>query len=327
MNEKALSVFDRYDLEIKQTFKLRGSYGCITPDEKYILQEYENSEEKLVTLSTLQQYLNENGMLTEQLVPDKDGLYFVVSEDGYGYILKKFYDLEECNIKNETHVKRATKSLALFHKYCANTEEILKDTKGFHPGKNMLKAFRKHNKEIINIRNYITKRKNKNFFERYLQTIIDEYHGQAQEAYQNLQSISYAEMYENALKNKELCFGNFNHHSIGFYKNQSVFLNMCRIHYAPGIHDLYDFLRKVLEKNDWNISLGHIVLKQYDNIVSLNDSDYIIIRTFLEYPEKFWKIINYYYNSNKAWYSEKNEEKLKSFQNQEQKRWKFIQSL
>lgn len=25
----------------------------------------------------------------------------------------------------------------------------------------------------------------------------------------------------------------------------------------------------------------------------------------LSYPEKFWKIINYYYNSNKAWYSEK----------------------
>lgn len=35
-------------------------------------------------------------------------------------------------------------------------------------------------------------------------------------------------------------------------------------------------------------------------------------------PEKFWKIINYYFNSNKAWYSEKNEEKLKQLQNQEE---------
>ena len=49
MNEKAISVFDRYDLETEQTFKLRGNYGCITSDGKYILQEYENSEEKLVT--------------------------------------------------------------------------------------------------------------------------------------------------------------------------------------------------------------------------------------------------------------------------------------
>lgn len=42
------------------------------------------------------------------------------------------------------------------------------------------------------------------------------------------------------------------------------------------------------------------------------------------YPEKFWKIINYYYNSNKAWYSEKNEDKLKQFQKQEKNRWDFI---
>jgi len=45
------------------------------------------------------------------------------------------------------------------------------------------------------------------------------------------------------------------------------------------------------------------------------------------YPEKFWKIINYYFNSNKAWYSEKNEEKLKQLQNQEEIRKKFIENM
>ena len=45
------------------------------------------------------------------------------------------------------------------------------------------------------------------------------------------------------------------------------------------------------------------------------------------YPEKFWKIINYYFNSNKAWYSEKNEEKLNSFKIRKKYEKKFIENM
>ena len=51
------------------------------------------------------------------------------------------------------------------------------------------------------------------------------------------------------------------------------------------------------------------------------------IMEFFVYPEKFWKIINYYFNSNKAWSSDKNQEKLKQFQFQEEKRQQFIAQL
>ena len=37
--------------------------------------------------------------------------------------------------------------------------------------------------------------------------------------------------------------------------------------------------------------------------------------------------INYYFNSNKAWSSDKNQEKLKQFQFQEEKRQQFIAQL
>ncbi len=50
----------------------------------------------------------------------------------------------------------------------------------------------------------------------------------------------------------------------------------------------------------------------------INQEEHNILKIMFSYPEKFWKIINYYFNSNKAWYSEKNEEKLKQLQNQEE---------
>ena len=55
--------------------------------------------------------------------------------------------------------------------------------------------------------------------------------------------------------------------------------------------------------------------------------EFEVLKAALSYPEKFWKIINYYYNSNKAWYSEKNEDKLKQFRKQEKLRWSFIDSM
>ena len=45
------------------------------------------------------------------------------------------------------------------------------------------------------------------------------------------------------------------------------------------------------------------------------------------YPEKFWKIVNHYYNGNKSWVSEKSIGKLQSLIELEEKRQKFLSEL
>ena len=45
------------------------------------------------------------------------------------------------------------------------------------------------------------------------------------------------------------------------------------------------------------------------------------------YPEKFWKILNYYFNANKAWIPNKNMEKLKLAVNQNRMRREFVRTL
>ena len=50
--------------------------------------------------------------------------------------------------------------------------------------------------------------------------------------------------------------------------------------------------------------------------------EYLKIR--LIYPEKFWKIVNFYYNSGKAWIPGKNLEKLQKLVDQEKKKQEFL---
>ena len=51
------------------------------------------------------------------------------------------------------------------------------------------------------------------------------------------------------------------------------------------------------------------------------------LRYRLAYPEKFRKIVNYYYNSGKAWIPGKNMEKLALLQEQEQQKQEFLAKI
>ena len=159
MNERALTVFEQYELDITETFKIRGNYGCNTPDGKYILQEYDNSNDKMVSMKSLYNHLESSGIKTDYVIPNKEDRYVSVSEDGYTYILKKWFESQECNINEEKHIVMGAANLGRFHTLCQNSQRFMEETKGFHPGKNMLVIYEKHNKEIITIRNYIKKRK------------------------------------------------------------------------------------------------------------------------------------------------------------------------
>ena len=71
-------------------------------------------------------------------------------------------------------------------------------------------------------------------------------------------------------------------------------------------------MRKILEKSGWNINLAEEMLKTYHRIRPISAEEWENLKIRFTYPEKFWKLSNYYYTHNKAWISEKNTEKLQA---------------
>ena len=45
------------------------------------------------------------------------------------------------------------------------------------------------------------------------------------------------------------------------------------------------------------------------------------------YPEKFWKIVNFYYNSGKAWIPGRNMEKLEKLFAQDKEKQDFLEAI
>lgn len=69
--------------------------------------------------------------------------------------------------------------------------------------------------------------------------------------------------------------------------------------------DLYQFMRKILEKQDWDISLGKSMIQAYEEIRPISKMEKENLKIRFAYPEKYWKLANYYYTHNKAWISKR----------------------
>ena len=76
--------------------------------------------------------------------------------------------------------------------------------------------------------------------------------------------------------------------------------------------DLYRFMRKILEKYNWDVRLGMKMLSAYHKEKSISEDEWQNIHIRFLYPEKYWKLANYYYSHKKVWISEKNVEKLQN---------------
>ena len=89
--------------------------------------------------------------------------------------------------------------------------------------------------------------------------------------------------------------------------------------------DLSLFFRKIMEKNNWSGVWGQRMLRSYEKQRPLSAEERLDLYYRLSYPEKFWKIINFYYNSSKVWIPAKNLEKLEKLLKQEEEKNRYLE--
>lgn len=58
----------------------------------------------------------------------------------------------------------------------------------------------------------------------------------------------------------ELCHGDFTQHNALIGENGIYIVNFEKCHYGSQMEDLYLFMRKILEKHEWNIEIGKKML-------------------------------------------------------------------
>jgi CotS family spore coat protein len=310
---------EQYELEIKGISRGRDGYICETQQGFVTLKVYRGSKERAEFLADMLEHLQREGIQAETVIRTREGETLSVGEDETKYILSTSFTGAECDTKNRDDMLAAVSLLAQMHcaaeRYQGNIPEFVRAEKSAQ-----LLLCEKHNRELRKVRNYIRAKKKKNEFEMLFANQYERFMEKAEQVTALLKS-------EQQEIEAGFCHGDYNQHNVIFHGRGTAILRFDNFVYQENVSDLANFMRKMLEKNNWNVGLGIDMIQAYHNERKLSQQELQALYRYMAYPEKFWKVANHYYNSHKAWLSGRNIEKLEKLIRQEDAREQFLQML
>ena len=320
MYSRPEQLLEQYPLIVKSFSKVRECYLCDTSLGTVALHEYYGSKERAAFLAKMLRYLREKGLLVECIIESSEGEILVTDEEERKYLLTESYHGAECDVNREEDMLAATQLLADFHRISRQfPEEIPEIIRRNH--NSLPDLYEKHNRELRQVRNFVRSRKRKNAFEELFIRQYETFSRKADTVTKALQSMSLTEEIYG------FCHGDYNQHSIIFARQGIALVGLERFTYDLQIRDLANFVRKMMEKNNWDIELGMKLITAYVKKRPLQEEESRCLYFFLSYPEKFWKLANHYGNGHKSWLYERNVEKLEKVILQEKERELFLEEL
>ncbi len=345
MNEKSLEVLKQYDLNVYRTGRGRGGMLLNTDSGTKLFLECMHPDKYYEREDILTKAVFEHGFeQVDTYIRNVDGKVVTADADGRRYVLKNWFDGRECNVRDMTDVCGAVSALGRLHTALNGASAYLKETlceqqedqeqqsifsyvMGSEKNADLRNTCRRHMRELKMASNYLKNKKKKSEFEMLAYRNIHAFYEEAAGAVLLLNDQQFNQRFERAKETGELCHGSFNYHNVLFGSGFAAVTNLDKCRVECQIVDLYQFMRKILEKYDWDIQVAYKMMDEYDKVKAIPDEDLELLAAMFAFPEKFWKLINYYFNANKAWIPPKSIEKLKTVIAQNAKRQEFLTTL
>lgn len=326
MYDKGLSVLEQYGLEAAAVYRGRGALICETKEGTVLIREFYGTPKKLEYQAELLSSISQvSEILTDEILANQEGSYISLDKENVPYIVKRWCQGRECDTRSESDIYAGISAMAALHKV------MQMPTQAHYVKEPLSREFQRHNAELRKIRKFVSVKRKKNDFELQFLDSIKGYLEHGEDALKRLEKSGYQSLRKDVLEKGIICHGEYNQHNVWMLdkkeKQKIAVTNFDSWNYDIQMADLYQFMRKILEKHDWDPELGKNMLDQYQETKPLSREELENLSIRFAYPEKYWKLANYYYTHNKAWISEKNLEKLQKLREQHDKWRNFVENM
>ncbi len=316
MDNRFTEVLEAYDFNAYSVSRTRGAFLLNTSDGIKLLKSFEGSEKKLLFQNEITQYLTQNNFSNvDSFVKNKEGQLITANGQGEYYFIKNWFAGEGFEPKDKNKAIEAAAILGRLHKVLGEMEVPEEFTKA----EPIVGSLEKHTREIKRVKTYIRSKKQKSEFEAAMLESYEQFYEKALKSLEMLEQLNYEE--------KKVTHGSYTYHNVLFHNKETAVVNFDKAAVGFQITDLYYFLRKLMEKNDWSVELGKAVIEEYKHFSSIGEKQWELLLLLLIYPEKYWKIMNHYYNAKKCWVAARSIEKLEAVRQQENKKTLFLQEV
>lgn len=291
-------LFAQYDMSIKKVQYNRSNYYLETKQGNLILRKTMVPKDQIsfeyeVTQQLLQKGFNEIAKIYLTKKQNPYGLY-----QDRCYILQDYNKMIEIDFTSEKDLKAIIEVLARFHKAAQHIESQTRilENAGI---KNIYEYFQKRVLDGKHMRKKITGFSQKTRFEIMFLKDYKEYEDLQYQAL-DLMTPEIAEaLIEKVRVEKTLIHNDFTYHAVGRIEETNQYrinhLDACT--YNIQLLDLANVLTKVMQKNNWNLSLLNRLIESYHTIHTLSIDEVNVLKAMLIFPDKYAGICYKYTNS------------------------------
>ncbi len=298
MQEIFGEIVSKYELDIKSAVPYKDFFILSTPSGKKILKKTQLLPERILFIHGAKEHLFRNGFENiDRYICTADGNPYLIGENAT-FVLLDHLEGNECNFDDRREIARASRLLASMHK----ASEGYIPPAGSKPRDELGKLplyFNRRLDEIKKLKKVAKRGKGK--FDYMFLEYIDYFYNLGESAAGLILNSKYNQLVEQVRKTGTFCHHDFTHHNILCTDDKLTLVNFDFCCFELKVYDIANFIRRKMRKCNWDINEAIIIIKEYRSMNNISEDEFLILKIILQFPQKLWRVVNKYYNSNHSW--------------------------
>ncbi len=279
-------LLSQYELNITKYTYNRSNYILHTNKGKYILRKMNIPTEQILFMYEAVNHLQANGFEQVSLIyPTKKKLPYAVSR-GQVFILQNYQEGSEVEFRSIEDITGIVKLLANFHKCGVDFTTSYRSCDDNHI-KDVYSYFTKRLRETAVLKKKIAPLSQKTEFEIMFLRDYRTYETLEKIALDCVDQASCAHVMEQARLTKSLVHNDYKYHTINRLSSGYILTCLDECTYNMQVLDLGGILVKIMQKNNWDISLLGELIGVYEEIRPLSVQERSVLKALLIFPEKY----------------------------------------
>lgn len=322
MSDLQKEISQEYEITVKNIIPFKDFFIIESSEGKRVLRKLNFSKERILFIHGAKEHLFRNNFYNiDRFICNKKGLPYL-HIDGSNYVITDVIQGRECDLDKREDVIKSSIALAQMHissrGYIPPEQSLIKDDLGKLPAQ-----FIKRLEEIKRVKKAAQKEKGN--LDYLILQYIDYFYDLGEDAINSIKKSKYDELVEITRKEKLFCHHDYTHSNIIIGDNKTSIINFSLCSFELKIYDLANLLRRKMRKCNWDINEAKVIVDAYRTVEPISEEEFLVMKIMLQFPQKFWRVINKYYNSRRCWRDRTFERKFKEVIDEIKYHKKFIE--
>jgi CotS family spore coat protein len=294
MKDRINEIVKEFALKLMKKVPRKDYYIVYTDEGTFYLKKVDLKKSQIHFIHNAKEYLVYRGFKNIDRYVMANKVPYVKKDKDY-YIMTKLIGGRKYDINNTEELKKASMTLASLHN-ASRGYVPRKSSKIISNMEKLQKIYLEKCEDYIYIKSLIKMRSAKGLVDNLFLENIDMLYDMALESVKMLQKNGYFELCQREALERYICHNNYNHNNIIIDKNEEFnVINFDRCRFELRCFDIARFMVDVMDRTKWEFDTVLAILKAYDSIRSLDEREYKIMISFLQFPQAIWEIATKYY--------------------------------